>query len=41
MWPMLGTAIPLLMGWFGGGGRRNPSSGQNRQLPQAPDNDLR
>ena len=42
MWPMLGTAIPLLMGWFGGGSHRRQSAPEeNRQLPPGRDKALR
>lgn len=41
MWPMLGTAIPLIMGVVSGGGRRQRQQDQNQQLPPAPGNDLR
>jgi len=40
MWPMLGTGVPIILGLLSGGGRRAAPE-QNRQLPPAPDQDLR
>lgn len=41
MWPMLGTAIPMIMGGIAGGSRRGSRPDQNRQLPPAENRDLR
>lgn len=39
LWPMLGTAIPMLLGLISGGGRRRPA--QRRAIDPPPENDLR
>ncbi|MFT3971597.1 MAG: DUF1707 domain-containing protein [Micropruina sp.] len=45
MWPMVGTAIPMIMGFMNGGNRRDRSDRHDRQAIdrgyQPPDNDLR
>ncbi|HVK43628.1 MAG TPA: DUF1707 domain-containing protein [Micropruina sp.] len=41
MWPILGTAIPMIMGMVAGGNRRRPPQEYNRQLPPSSDQDLR
>jgi len=41
MWPMLGTAIPMIMGIVAGNNRRGSPPDQNRQLPPAENRDLR
>ena len=41
MWPMLGTAIPMIMGMINGGNRRGSQPEQTRQLPPPPERDLR
>ena len=42
MWPMLGTALPLIMGLMASGGRRGgQQQTQNRRLPPSAGNDLR
>ncbi len=40
MWPMLGTAIPVILGWINGGGRAQRTDEQ-RALPPSVGDDLR
>ncbi len=45
MWPMVGTAIPMIMGFMGGANRRDRSDRHNQRAIdrgyQPPENDLR
>ena len=41
MWPMLGTAIPMIMGMIAGNNRRGSEQSQSRQLPPGQESDLR
>ena len=45
MWPMVGTAIPMIMGFMGGANRRDRADRHDRRALdrgyQPPENDLR
>lgn len=41
MWPMMGTFVPVFVGWLSGAGRRSSAPPQNPQLPSGQERDLR